>query len=236
MRIWIQFAKESPLRYLSHLDLMRAWQRALRRAQLPVAYSAGFNPHPRMSFASALAVGVTSEAEYLDIHFTRDLSGEDFDRLESQLPAGLKILAHRTVSEAAPAVMALIGAAVWTLPLAGEDTSVLRKHIEKILLAESLSVIRKGKKGDKSVDVRPLIYNLTVDDDENRLVMVLASGGEGGAKPREILALLDLLPLESRLHRKALLIHRDGCLQSPMAVLLNEKEVSIDAKKDCYQL
>ena len=223
MRVWIEFTKESPLRFLSHLDLMRAWQRALRRAKLPVAYSAGFNPHPKMSFASALAVGVTSEAEYLDMDFTQDLKQGHFDRLASALPQGLRIRLIRTVPVAAPSLMAMIGAAQWLVPVADEEIAAVKARIGDLLQKDSLTIIRQGKKGAKTVDLRPLIYDLTVDE-EHRLVMLLATGGDGGAKPREVLGLLELSAMENRLHRKALYIHQDSCLQSPMSVLLNEKE------------
>jgi radical SAM-linked protein len=236
MRIWIEFTKESPMRFLSHLDLMRAWQRALRRAKLPVAYSAGFNPHPKMSFASALAVGVTSEAEYLDMDFTQDLKQEDFDRLASALPQGLRIRLIRAVPVAAPSLMAMIGAAQWLVPVTDEEIAAVKARIGDLLQKESLIITRQGKKGKKTVDLRPLIYDLTVDEEQNRLVMLLATGGDGGAKPRELLGLLELSAMENRLHRKALYIHQDSCLQSPMSVLLNEKEVSINAKEDCYKL
>lgn len=236
MRLWIHFAKENPMRYLSHLDLMRAWQRAIRRARLPVAYSAGFNPHPKMSFASALAVGVTSDAEYLDIELQEDVGDEELTRLQTALPTGLPIMNWRVVPQATPALMSLISVTQWVLPIEGGDVSRMQSHIAEILSALSLPIVRKGKKGTKVVDVRPLILKLTVDHKQQQLAMLLASGGDGGVKPRELLALLNLSTLEYRLHRTALLINCGQCLQPPMAVSLNEKEVSINAEEDCYQL
>ena len=224
------------MRYLSHLDLMRAWQRAIRRARLPVAYSAGFNPHPKMSFASALAVGVTSDAEYLDIEFQADLGDEDIARLRVALPTGLPIINWRVVPQATPALMSLISVAQWVLPLAGSEVSRMQLRVAEILSASSLPIVREGKKGVKTVDVRPFIVKLTVDQNQQQLAMLLASGGDGAVKPRELLALLDLSALEYSLHRTALLINCGQCLQPPMAVSLNEKEVSINAKEDCYQL
>ncbi|MCW3489231.1 TIGR03936 family radical SAM-associated protein [Dethiobacter alkaliphilus] len=235
MRLWIKFTKESPLRFLSHLDLMRAWQRAIRRARLPVAYSAGFNPHPKMSFASALAVGITSEAEYLDIQFTESLGEEQLTALQKALPQGMAMTGWREVQDNAPALMALIRAAEWLVPLPQDGLPQLQQKIEQVLQASELTVTREGKKGVKTVDIRPMIYGLHVDEKE-RLVMLLASGGEGGVRPREVLGLLDVPEAEKHLHRTELLVGVKQCLQSPMHVLLNEKEVSVNAKEDCYQL
>ena len=234
MRLWIKFTKESPLRFLSHLDLMRAWQRAIRRARLPVAYSAGFNPHPKISFASAMAVGITSEAEYLDIQFTESLTHEQLSALQQAVPQGMAILEWREVQEEAPALMALVRAAQWEVPLENTQRPQLQQKIDDIFKAPELIVQRKGKKGIKTVDIKPMIYRLKLED--GRLMMLLASGGEGGVRPREILALLDVPEAEKRLHRIALLVGTESCLQSPLHVLLNGKEVSVNAKEDCYQL
>jgi radical SAM-linked protein len=236
MRVWIQFKKSRDLRFLSHLDLMRAWQRAVRRARLPIAYSAGFNPHPKISFASALAVGIASDAEYLDIIFTTPLTNDDFARLAATSPVGLKMVARREVPESVPPLMSLIRAARWLLPLDNEDLPALQERIEEILKATTLPVERKGKKGTKTVDIRPFIHDLTLDQQQAQLHMLLASGGDGGVKPREVMALLHLNTPEDKLHRAELYLGIGEKLQTPMAVLLNQKEVSINAEKDSYQL
>lgn len=236
MRVWIKFAKESPLRFLSHLDLMRAWQRAIRRAGLPVAYSAGFNPHPKISFASALAVGVTSAAEYLDIQFAKLLDGAAFERLAVTLPPGLKMLAWCRIPEATPALMSLVCAAQWELPLFAEESHNLQEALQSLLEASALPVEREGKKGVKNVDIRPLIYRLEVDKNELCLRMLLGSGGAGVVRPGEVLTLLRLSATQNKLHRAALYVAIRDSLQEPLAVFLNQKEVSEDAEKDCYQL
>jgi radical SAM-linked protein len=221
MRVWIKFAKESPMRFLSHLDLLRVWQRAIRRAALPVAYSAGFNPHPKISFASALAVGVTSDGEYLDIQFAKRLDGAAFERLAETLPQGLKLLDWRQIPEATPALMSLVCAAQWKLTLQAEESRHLQEAVQNLLAASSLPVEREGKKGIKTVDIRPLIYGLEVDEKEACLRMRLASGGEAVVRPGEVLKLLSLPAAEGRLHRTELYLASGGCFQEPMAVLLN---------------
>jgi radical SAM-linked protein len=236
MRAWIQFEKGSSLRFLSHLDMMRLWQRAIRRVRLPIAYSAGFNPHPKMSFASALAVGVTSEAEFLDMQFTESIGEHEFARLSGTLPPGLTIINWREVPGSASALMSLVRAAVWTLQIDQQELGEIAEKTQTIMQASSLPVERDSKRGKRSVDIRPLIYELKPDEENNQLRMLLAAGGEGGIRPREILQLLGLTAREEKLHRSALYIAAGEYLQSPMDVLLNEKEVSVNAEKDCYQL
>ncbi|MBT9167100.1 MAG: hypothetical protein DDT19_00424 [Syntrophomonadaceae bacterium] len=221
MRVWIKFAKESPMRFLSHLDLMRVWQRAIRRAALPVAYSVGFNRHPKISFASALAVGVTSAGEYLDILFTKRLDGAAFERLAETLPHGLKMLDWRQVPEATPALMSLVCAAQWELPLQADESRHLQDEVQRLLSAASLPVERERKNAIKTVDIRPLIYRLEVNEKESCLRMLLASGGEGVARPGEVLKLLRLPAVEGRVHRTELYVVSGRCFQEPMAVLLN---------------
>lgn len=236
MRVWIQFKKGSPLRFLSHLDMMRLWQRAIRRIRLPIAYSAGFNPHPKMSFASALAVGITSQAEYLDIQFTEEVDEADFTRLAGTLPAGLRIIRWREVPEQAPALMSLVRASAWQLPVTEDELDSIQHKVHSIIQKPSLPVEREGKKGKKTVDIRPFIHRLDWDKQNVQLHMLLATGGEGGVRPREVLALLGLPAREDKLHRAALYIAAGDYVQSPMDVLLHEKEVSVNAEKDCYQL
>jgi len=221
MRVWIKFAKESPMRFLSHLDLMRVWQRAVRRAELPVAYSAGFNRHPKISFASALAVGVTSAGEYLDIQFTKLLDEAAFVRLAETLPQGLKLLDWRQIPEGTPALMSLVCAAQWELPLQADECRHLQQAVSELLSASSLPVEREGKKGIKTVDIRPLIYSLAADEKESCLRMLLASGGEGVVRPVEVLKLLCLPDVAGRLRRTELYVASGQCFFEPMAVLLN---------------
>ncbi|HHX73469.1 MAG TPA: DUF2344 domain-containing protein, partial [Firmicutes bacterium] len=162
MRIWIKFAKVGLVRYLSHLDMMRTWQRALRRAALPLAYSRGFNPHPKISFASALPVGVASTAEYADIYFTRKLAEAELEKLQDVLPEGLAVLCRRTVPAGIPPLMSLVRAAAWSVPLP-DGVQETAARVEELLRATSLPVRRKGKKGEKTVDLRPHLLQLTVD-------------------------------------------------------------------------
>jgi radical SAM-linked protein len=236
MRAWINFTKDAPLRFLSHLDLLRLWQRALRRSKLPVAYSAGFNPHQRLSFASALAVGATSGDEYLEILFTEPVTADGLHHLEQSLPEGMRIIGRRDVEPGVAPLMSLVGAVRWQVCLEKDMFPV--NAVEELLSAASLPVEREGKKGKKTLDIRPLIYNLELHKKDRgyTLSMLLQTGGDGGARPMEILTLLGLAQERLELHRAALYIRVGSCLQSPMTVAFIKNEVQIDAEKDYYQL
>jgi radical SAM-linked protein len=107
-RFRLTFTKRRPLRFIGHLDLVRMWERAFRRAKLPLAYTLGFTPHPRLTFAAPLALGATASAELCDVHLQERLSMEEFlARLQYQLPAGCEIVSATEVDLLAPPVMSL---------------------------------------------------------------------------------------------------------------------------------
>ena len=133
MRAMIRFGKQPRLRFISHLDLQRFFQRALNRTGLPVKYTQGFNPHPVMSFASALALGWTSEYEV------------------------------RRVDDRHPAPMALVCAADYAISLSGAGAEAALQAVDEFLAREQVMAVRKTKSGEREVDVRPLAIELVRD-------------------------------------------------------------------------
>ena len=120
----VRFEKTGMLKFIGHLDILRTFQRAFRRAEVPLQYSLGFNPHPLLSFANPLGLGMTSEDEYADITLDREMSNEEIlTRMNEQLPAGLKVLEVVDLPEHAPTVMSIVTASEYiiTLPEAGKD-------------------------------------------------------------------------------------------------------------------
>ncbi|MBC7261405.1 MAG: DUF2344 domain-containing protein, partial [Chloroflexi bacterium] len=121
-RLRITFGKGEEIKYISHLDLMRAWERALRRARIPLAYSQGFNPRPRLFFASALPVGFTSRAEMLDVVLQQRMGLREFaSRVREQLPAGLELKSLAEVPVALPALSAQVVAAGYEVVVESQD-------------------------------------------------------------------------------------------------------------------
>ena len=173
------FCKGEALRFISHLDVMRLMQRAMRRARLPVAYSQGFNPHPVLAFASALSVGYTSDAEWMDVELTEQVSPDAFvSRLNAQLPEGIRLLRAQEADEKLPALTALSQRADYEATLSF-DPPVERDALDagiQTLLSGPIVVLKHTKGGKKNVDIRPQLLSL-----ELARVDAAPMGGVGGA-------------------------------------------------------
>lgn len=161
MRALYQFAKLRRLRFVSHLDLQRFMQMALRRTSLPVAYSQGFNPHPVMSFASALAVGWTSDCEILDVKLSRNIDEAfAFREMASALPPDMPLKRVRLVEDSHPAMMAQLRMAEYRIHLSGEGAEATADAVEGYLAEPSVIALRKTKSGEKPADIRPMTIAL----------------------------------------------------------------------------
>ncbi|MBC7324150.1 MAG: DUF2344 domain-containing protein, partial [Moorella sp. (in: Bacteria)] len=201
--------------FLGHLEMLRLWQRALRRAQLPLNLSHGFNPHPRLAFGPALAVGMESLAEYLDVELTAPLDPDVFrERLQAQLPAGLELLLVQPIADGAPALTAIINAAsyqaAWQEP---PEPATLQQKVDGILSLPALMVKRQGKGGVKVKDIRAGIFRLAARPDGS-LEMLLECSSQGSVRPEEVLGAMDL-DGPWRLTRTGLFIRRGDALLAP---------------------
>jgi radical SAM-linked protein len=204
-RLRITFAKGENLRYISHLDLARTWERALRRAGIPVAYSRGYHPHPKIVFAAALSVGCTSEAEVMDITLTQPMPPRRARRgLMRQLPAGLTVLDATPVYRRAPSLPTLLQGADYESVI--ETTQALEQAAEQcraLLARQSIPRVYRGK----SYDLRPLVDDLeatTVNHRHLLIRMQLAAGTRGTGRPNEVLDELGWAALFHRCHRRRL--------------------------------
>ncbi len=163
MRLLMQFQKKEEVKYISHLDMQRLFQRALRRAKLPCAYSQGFNPHLLISFACALPVGVCSNAEYVEVQLEKFVPPmECMKRLNEVLPIGVKVVNAVEPEDSYPNVGSVIILAEYTLtPESNEDCS---QTLKSILAKETIEIEKKTKKGMALVNVRPMIHRLSFVD------------------------------------------------------------------------
>lgn len=172
MRLIAKFAKREQVRFVSHLDIQRMFQRAFRRADIPLAYSYGFNPHPQLSFATALSTGVTSECEWLDVVLERDYDWNDFIfAVNNTLPNGFSILECRSIDEKAPSLTSLLQSASYTVVI---SDGIHRDALETAaaeLLSAPITVIKKTKGGMKPVDIRPQVYELAFGRPDEKLVL-----------------------------------------------------------------
>ena len=160
-RLRIRYAKRGRLRFTSHRDFARAFERALRRAEIPMAYSAGFSPHPKISYVGASPTGVASEAEYLEIGLARESDPEQIrSALDAALPDGLDVL---EVVPAGPGSLAeRIEAAHWRVELPGVDPDALHEAVLGLLARTELAVERVTKDGRRMVDVRRALVSAKV--------------------------------------------------------------------------
>lgn len=192
-RYRVKFSKDGPARFSSHLDMVRFFDRSTRRAGLPVAFSEGFNPHPKFSFAAPLPVGIAGKEEYMDMELTANLSPEEVaNRLDQNLPEGYQILGVKQIDERAKNLMALLSRAAYRAIAeapAGYDTVMLQGALDEFMTLENIIVTREIKGKSKEVNLRPGIFKLagTVAGHILEINMELLIGSTGNVRPEEVL-------------------------------------------------
>lgn len=203
LRLRITFSKTEAMRYTGHLDLHRTWERTFRRARLPLAYSQGFHPQPRLNLACALPLGFTSDCELLDAWLEKELSMDDILRaLEASLPPGIIIQQLRFVEPRLPALQTQVRSADYDVTLLVPPHD-LYEHIERLLSATSVPRVRRNK----PYDLRPLIEELRcISGPDGTACMVLRMSAREAAtgRPEELLAELGIPFETTRVHRTAL--------------------------------
>ncbi len=204
MRVRITFAKTEAMRFTSHLDLYRTWERTMRRAKLPLAYSQGFRPHPRINLASALPLGFTSGDEIVDIWLEQELDLNEIQAAVQQAaPPGIRIIQIEEVETHVPTLQAQLESSEFTITFL-DPLPDLDARLEQLLSSDSLRRERRGK----SYDLRQLIQNIQrlPDDNQGRQrlrVQLIAQEGATG-RPEEIILTLGGNPEAARVHREKL--------------------------------
>ena len=213
MRALFLFGKRERLRFVSHLDLQRFMHRAFNRTNLPIAFSQGFNPHPVMSFASALAMGWTSEYEILDIKLARDVAHDDaLNQMRAALPPDLPVYDVRLVEDAHPKMMASVAMADYRFTLSGDGAQAVIDAVPAFLAEQSVIALRKTKSGEKPTDIRPMAVLLQTDGCVLNARLMLTEAAT--LKPDLLISVLaqragESVP-EARVHRLKLLAEQDG--------------------------
>lgn len=184
MRYLTKFTKEENIKFISHLDVLKTIQKNIRRAGLPIEYSQGFNPHMNTSIAQPLSVGVYSSGEYMDMVLTTEMNEEEIvDKLNKTAPSGIKYISALAVpyiegEKKVPQAMALIDAARYTIKIKYSDVSKLEEEVNKLLEVKEWNTVKKSKKGEREVDIRPLIkeFSFWVKDEFLILNVVISTG------------------------------------------------------------
>jgi radical SAM-linked protein len=195
-RLRVRYAKRGRLRFTSHRDFARAFERALRRAEIPMAYSAGFSPHPKISYVGAAPTGVASEAEYLEIGLSRESDPDEIRAaLDSALPEGLDVL---EIVRAGPGGFAeRMQAAHWHVELPGVDPEALHDAVIGLLGRTELAVERLTKDGRRTVDVRSALVSAKVRTDVviggRAILDLVVRQATPAVRPDDILAALRIV-------------------------------------------
>lgn len=205
-RLQIRFAAEGPLKYVSHLDLMRVWDRVCKRASLPLATSRGFSPRPKIALAAPLAVGATSEAEILDLLLTERVDLRSTMRaLSAELTAGLRIIDIREGPLKQASLQSMLRAACYEVEVPDQRSHQdWQQAIDGLMAQEEIPWSHQRGKDTKSYDLRPLILEidlLDVQERTARLAMRLRNDERGAGRPEQVTLALGAVEEPTRIHR-----------------------------------
>jgi radical SAM-linked protein len=209
-RLRIRFRRGEEIKFISHLDVMRLWQRALQRAQIPLAYTEGFSPHPRLSLAAPLAVGVTSQAELMDVFCSKWASPHFFtDAVSQQLPAGIEIVQVFSVAPTMPSLQSQVGHAEYEAELeTDKDKAEVEAALTSLLKLEQLPWHHERDTGTRKYDLRALIDDLWLiewQEGHAQIGMRLRCDSGGSGRPEQVAAALGFSHPTS-IHRTKLLL------------------------------
>ncbi len=230
-RLWVRISRTEEARYLSHLEAMNAWLRALRRARTPLAYSQGFHPHPKFAFSAAMPQNTQSVGEYLDLTLVERVEPAAYlERLAKVLPPGFGAHAITEVPLGVPALMALAAGSDWTLFFPHETREHVEERLHALLAQESILVERRSKKkggkrgkwrgpaqpANRALDVRPSILEAAMREGGPvpAIDLRVVKQGEVVAKPRELMDWFTDRPELVKLLRRDTLVVRDGRVES----------------------
>lgn len=189
MKVRVKFRKYGPVRFIGHLDVMRFFQKAIRRAGLDIAYSTGYSPHQIMSFAAPLGVGLESNGEYMDVELNSVTTSEDMIRkLNAASVYGIEVISMKELPEGAGNAMASVAAAGYTVRFReGREPSF--DYISKLpefYHKESILITKETKKNTLEIDLKPGIFKLIANDDKS-IYMLLDASSAGNIKPSQVL-------------------------------------------------
>ena len=208
-RLRVRFSRGEELRFISHLDTMRLWQRAFKRARMPLAYSEGFNPRPRLSLAAPLQLGMTSEAELMDVFFTGWVSPHFFTMaMSQQLPPGIEIQQVSPIALTVHSLQSLVRFAEYRVEMEMEVGDP-EARICSLLSLKTLPWQHHRDTGPRNYDLRALIDDLWLIDAQPPLLtlgMKLRCGSSGSGRPEQVVAALGLAPYPGAVHRTRLIL------------------------------
>jgi len=210
-RLRVRFRRGAELKFISHLDIMRLWVRALRRARVPLAYSEGFSPHPRISLAAPLSVGVTGESEFMDVTVSRPVSAHWFmNTVNHQLPHGIEVLEVYPIAPSVPSLQSQVRQAHYTVEVATtKPEEEVRADIRRLLALEHLPWHHERDTGRRDYDLRALIEDISLEGCHDRtcvLTMKLRCDESGSGRPEQVVYALGFNEHPRSVHRTRLVL------------------------------
>lgn len=188
----LKYSRGEEVKYISHLDFVRFIQRVVRRAELPMSFSKGFNPHPLMAVALPLSVGVTSDCEYMRIAFEGSMSGEYIrDELNKSMPSGFKVL-EVWQNDNGELDFSRLNRARYTVT--AELEGAMLPDVEKFLAEDKIIIMKKSKSGEKEADIKLHIFSLAAEETEDKcvkLTMCVSAGNSYNLKPDTVIAAME---------------------------------------------
>lgn len=179
-KIVARFQKLGDLKFISHLDIMRMFERAFRRASIEIKHTHGYNKHPVMSFASPLGVGLTSEDEYIEVELENEMPVEEFiERLNKVLPNEVSLLAAKNVDEKSKPLMGVMAAAEYNIKVDLISPCDFKGMFENVINMDTINIDKKTKSGIANVDIKPMIYEVKCEklsDLEYKIKLLCATG------------------------------------------------------------
>lgn len=186
MKIRIRFEKQGQMKFIGHLDMVRFFQKVMRRANVDICYSEGFSPHQKMSFAAPLSVGVISEGEYFDIEVNSSLSSKEMIKnINAQNVEGVKVVSYKELPEGAKNAMSIV---------AGADYFVYtdlftEEQVNDFYAQDEINILKKTKKSEKIVDIKPMIHEMKFNEDG--IFMKVSQGSAANLKPDLVMSALE---------------------------------------------
>lgn len=190
MKIRIKFTRHGAMKFIGHLDIMRYFQKAMRRADVDIKYSEGFSPHQVMSFAAPLGVGLTSNGEYMDIEVNSAAnSAAMIKQLNEVMAEGISVISCRKLDDNSKTAMSMVAAADYTIQFREKarpaDLDGFFKDLEAFYQQDQIRIVKKTKKSEKEMDIKPLIYDLRRDGDG--VFMQVSTGSAENLKPELVM-------------------------------------------------
>lgn len=184
MKARIKFRKNGFMKFIGHLDVMRYFQKAIRRAEIPIKFTEGYSPHMIMSFANPLGVGLTSDGEYFDIELTEPIAScEAVRRLNEQMVEGMEVVSFVEIPDdkKSKGMSIVAGADYLSSVRCGELPENWEEKLDGFYAQSEIRIVKATKKSEKEVDIRPMIYDLKVQD--QKIYMLVAAGSVQNLKP-----------------------------------------------------